>query len=285
MTSKWLRLGGAFVSLTVFAQVSSVPLSQDVTQRIARRQHGPIRDKTEHGDGTATSTNWSGYAVLGSGFTTAQGTWVVPTVDCTGVTQNQYASSWVGLDGYSSNTVEQTGTDSDCVGSTPNYYAWYEFYPAPSFLVPNLSVGPGHVITASVVYDTNTGVFTLTITDTNTGQTFTKSSTVSGAQRSSAEWILEAPCCTHGGMLPLPNFGTAPFGPTFTAQGNNDATDSAVSGVISAFSPNWWVITKTATSTSPQTSTCSTLHTDGASFTCTYGAPASGSGGGGHHHH
>ena len=27
-------------------------------------------------------------------------------------------------------TVEQTGTDSDCNGGSPVYYAWYEFYPA-----------------------------------------------------------------------------------------------------------------------------------------------------------
>lgn len=36
--------------------------------------------------------------------------------------------------------------------------------------------------------------------------------TLAGAQRSSAEAIAEAPCCTYsGGVLPLTNFGTASF--------------------------------------------------------------------------
>ena len=284
MTSTRLLLFGALFCLPAFAQYSSVAPSRDATERMTRRQHGPIKEKTEHTDGTTTSSNWSGYAVLGSAFTSASATWIVPTVNCTGVTQDQYASSWVGLDGYNSNSVEQIGTDSDCVGSSPNYYAWFEFYPAPSYLAP-LPVTGGDLITASVVYNPSNGQFTLTITDNASG-TFTKSSTVSNAQRSSAEWILEAPCCTHGGMLPLSNFGTANFGPSFTLEGSNEATDANITnGSISAFAPNWWVITKTASSTSPQTSTCTALFSDGASFNCTYGAPASGGGGGGHHHH
>lgn len=52
----------------------------------------------------------------------------VPTVDCI-VTPTSYSAFWVGLDGYSSKTVEQIGTEADCKGATPSYYAWYEFYP------------------------------------------------------------------------------------------------------------------------------------------------------------
>ena len=43
---------------------------------------------------------------------------------------------WVGLDGYSSTSVEQLGTDSDCVSGKPSYYAWYEMYPNPSVRAP-----------------------------------------------------------------------------------------------------------------------------------------------------
>src|SRR5437899_2952963 len=75
--------------------------------------------------GTVCSTNWSGFAVTGSGVTDAKGSWIVPSVTCSSSTT--YSSYWVGIDGYSSNTVEQTGTDSDCSSGHGVYYAWYEF--------------------------------------------------------------------------------------------------------------------------------------------------------------
>src|SRR5208282_1862477 len=49
----------------------------------------------------------------------------VAPVDCT-KTPNTDSSEWVGIDGWSSDTVEQTGTDADCNGKTPFYYVWYE---------------------------------------------------------------------------------------------------------------------------------------------------------------
>ena len=50
-----------------------------------------------------------------------------------------YSSFWVGIDGYSSSSVEQLGTDSDCAGNTPDYYAWWEMYPAGTQIYPRLS--------------------------------------------------------------------------------------------------------------------------------------------------
>ena len=66
---------GALADPPAFAQVSSVLLSQDATEKIAPRQLGPIRDRLDHFDGTSDSTNWSGYAVLGTSFTSAEGSW------------------------------------------------------------------------------------------------------------------------------------------------------------------------------------------------------------------
>jgi hypothetical protein len=92
----------------------------------------------------------------------------------------------VGIDGYNDQTVEQTGTDSDCDGSNrPSYYAWYEFYPEPSFTISSLTITPGDMMSAKVTY--NGSEFTTMITDETTGKSFTKSATVSGAKRSSAE--------------------------------------------------------------------------------------------------
>jgi hypothetical protein len=263
-----LRLGfmGALAFLPALAQVSSVSLAQNATEKIAPHQLGPIRDKMDHFDGTSDSTNWSGYAVLGSSFTSAEGSWVVPTTNCSGVTGDQYAAFWVGLDGYSSSTVEQTGTLSYCSGSTPGYYAWFEFYPNPMYEITGLTVAPGNRISASVVY--NGREFTVTITNESTGRSYSTSSRVRGAARSSAEWIVEAPCCTKsGGILPLADFSTG-------ISGTNYATDSTTSGPIGGSigfpSADIEEINKVGSSTSPQTSTCSALSSDGTSFSCTW---------------
>jgi hypothetical protein len=266
MLSARLGLVCSLALLPACAQVSSETRSPE-TESIAPHQHGLIRDFHDHFDGTSTSTNWSGYAVLGSSFTSASGSWTVPTATCT--SGDKYAAFWVGLDGYSSSTVEQTGTDSDCVGRSPSYYAWYEFYPHPSFEITSLSIKPGDRMSASVVY--SGGEFTITITDETTGRSYTKSSTVSGAKRTSAEWIAEAPCCTGGGgILPLSDFGTILFGEdTSGVSATNYATDSTTSGAISSFS-SVEEINKVGSSSSPQTSTCSALSTDGTSFSCTW---------------
>ena len=262
---------GLLTFLPAFAQVSSVVLAEEPAGHLADRHFGIIRGRVDHIDGSSESTNWSGYAVLGSAFTSAHGSWVVPAVNCTGVRGDQYSAFWVGLDGYSSSTVEQTGTLSDCTGRSASYAAWYEFYPA-GLIEVNMTIRPGDHMSASVVYNGGNS-FTVTITDVTTGRSFTKTSNVSGAARSSAEWIAEAPCCTFsGGILPLANFGTVKFGEDSTGvSGTNYATDSTNSGPIVTFTASNTVeINKIGSSSSPQTSTCSALSQDGTSFSCTW---------------
>ena len=51
--------------------------------------------------------------------------------------------------------------------------------------------------------------FNLYIQDATQGWSHTTTGTLAGAARSSAEVIVEAPCCTaSGGILPLADFGT-----------------------------------------------------------------------------
>ncbi|MGA2682869.1 MAG: G1 family glutamic endopeptidase [Candidatus Bathyarchaeia archaeon] len=102
---------------------------------------GPITSPTmslvDSINGTVYSTNWSGYAVTGAAgsVTSAGGSWIVPTV--TG-SNGQYASFWVGIDGYGSSTLEQTGILAQVTGNRRTshtiYYAWYEFYPLESII-------------------------------------------------------------------------------------------------------------------------------------------------------
>ena len=134
----------AFCSMLMFALTATCWAQSPPSLQ----QHGPIIIHERHGK-NATSTNWSGYAVTGvsGSVTNVKGSWVVPTVDCSKSPSTSYASFWVGIDGYSSNTVEQIGTDSDCSSGTPTYYAWYEFYPHFAYYVPNMrTINAGDVM-------------------------------------------------------------------------------------------------------------------------------------------
>ena len=182
---------------TKVAAASSTGITHHTAPRIHLAQHGR----------NSTSTNWSGYATTGNKYTDVKGTWKEPSASCS-AGQTAYSSFWVGIDGDTTNTVEQTGTDADCSSGTPTYYAWYEMY--PKFPV-NLSnpVAPGDSLTAEV--STNgSGSFTLTIKDTTKGWTFTTNQNGRKDKLGSAEWIAEAPSGS-GGVLPLANFGSVSF--------------------------------------------------------------------------
>jgi Peptidase A4 family len=156
----------------------------------------------------AESTNWSGYAATSGTYTSVSASWTQPAGTCS--RGDQYAAFWVGLDGYSSQTVEQTGSEVDCIGRTAEYYAWYEIYPQASVNYSN-TVKPGDKFTATVTYE-GSNEFSLSIKDVTQGWSQTKTETLAGAARSSAEVIAEAPCCTFsGGILPLTDFGTVSF--------------------------------------------------------------------------
>jgi hypothetical protein len=212
----------------------------------------PLRTHGGVFNASTTSTNWSGYAAHGGTYTTVSATWVQPTGSCTSATR--YSSFWVGLDGYTSNSVEQTGTDTDCSGGRPVYYGWYEMYPNPSFSFGS-TIHAGDTISASVTFS-GTSSYTLKLSDVTRGWTSTTTKSLSGAPRSSAEVIIEAPCCTGGGgILPLANFGTVhlsnslvngssigSFNPDQITMINNSGADkdtvSALSGGTS-FSATW----------------------------------------------
>jgi|HubBroStandDraft_1064217.scaffolds.fasta_scaffold08935_2 hypothetical protein len=160
---------------------------------------------------TVESSNWAGYVVTGSdgAFFSVSASWTQPTATCSSRT-DEYAAFWVGLDGYSSDSVEQTGTDSDCDDRTPDYYGWYEMYPADPVYYTS-TVEPGDAMSASVTFS-GTETYTLVVKDSTQGWTETTTHNESGLDRSSAEVIVEAPCCTDsGGVLPLADFSTICF--------------------------------------------------------------------------
>jgi hypothetical protein len=203
--------------------------------------HKPAHRLSVLGRGTTSSTNWSGYATQGATFTDVRADWTQPAVSCPS-RQRQYASFWVGLDGYTSNSVEQIGTDSDCAGrNRPVYYAWYEMYPAGSVTLSGYPVGVSDRLSAEV--SASGTAFTLTLKNNTRGWTFTTTRTSTAAQKSSAEWVAEAPssCFFTCTVLPLANFGTMSFSASSTT-GNNQT------GTISSFTHDQIVmVTNTGT--------------------------------------
>ena len=219
--------------------------------------------------GTASSLNWAGYAVVSSAGSVSdvRGSWTVPAIQGACPSTNQYSSFWVGIDGFNSNTVEQTGTDSDCRSGAPTYYAWYEFYPHPSKVISRLAVHAGDVMSAEVGY--SGGRFTVTIQDITTGASFSTSAKVQRAQRSSAEWVAEAPS-SSGGILPLADFGTVNFGADTTGVASTCvATVGGVTGSVGSFGSSVQSITMVTSSGAVKAQT-SALSTDGTSFSVTW---------------
>ena len=220
------------------------------------RPAGASASAAAQGHGARTtdeSTNWSGYAATGANgaFKSISASWKEPTATCSSRSA-QYASFWVGLDGFTSNSVEQTGTDSDCSGRTPDYYGWYEMFPANPVNFTN-PVSPGDSFTASVTFS-GTQTYTLVLKDTTKGWTQTITKNQSGLARSSAEVITEAPS-SESGVLPLANFGTVSYsasaanGTSLASQSpteiimidssNRDKDSTSAIGSGGAFSNTW----------------------------------------------
>ncbi len=171
------------------------------------------------------STNWSGYADTGSGFSKVTGSWTEPTGVSSGRRTTSLAAFWVGIDGYSSDTVEQDGTLIESYEGTVYYYDWWEIYPENDVQVV-ANVDPGDQITASVTRSGDS--YTLAVTDsTHPADSFSTTQTYSGAADSSAEWIAEAPSGSSG-VYPLTDFGTVSFS-------GATVTEGSTSGVISSF--------------------------------------------------
>ena len=234
------------------------------------------------------SSTWAGYAVVTSIFLLPQegvvsdvnGSWTVPAVDCS-VTPTAYASFWIGIDGYSSNTVEQIGTESDCSSGLGIYYAWYEMYPEYAVDL-NMRISPGDAASAEVQY-LGGGSFNLTLTDTKTGASSSTTQKSTSAARSSAEWIAEAPSSGEV-RLPLADFGTLTFqGAQATlnghagtisdsawqydridlvsAFGSSKPIASALSSDGTSFSVEWYLTTAATLTTTSTTSTTSSTMT------------------------
>jgi hypothetical protein len=164
--------------------------------------------------GTATSSNWAGYAVHRSGvhFRAVSAAWTVPAVTCTG--RSGFSADWVGLGGYHTDAaaLEQIGTESDCTRSGRAVYsAWYELGPDGSHNL-SLTVSARDRISARVAVSGRT--VTLHLRNLTRGTSFARRLTAATVDTTSAEWILEAPSActaTRCRILPLASFAETTF--------------------------------------------------------------------------
>ncbi|MEI8365784.1 MAG: G1 family glutamic endopeptidase [Parachlamydiaceae bacterium] len=165
---------------------------------------------------TARSTNWSGYVAQTSltrpikgSVTSVAGEWNVPAL--TSSTNTTYCAVWVGIDGFSNGTVEQIGTEHEWYLGAQVNYAWFEMYPGGSYELVGFPVNVHDLIGAEVNFLGGTTFQLIIINYTRNVYTIVpKSYTKSAiAQRTSAEWVVEAPY--YNGILPLSHFGTIPW--------------------------------------------------------------------------
>lgn len=178
---------------------------------------------------------WSGFKLYHPylSITDVKGTWIIPSINCTGVSATQYASVWVGLDGVRNHTgtLEQIGIQSGCELAngivSSNYDAFVEWYPAPPRIF-DVPVRPGDKVTAEVSWSGNT--FMAKIVDSTQGWTRSDVNSVidRSAWRASAEWIVEAPSNDSGSIYPLANFDKVYFSNCF-------ATTSDSSGPVGSY--------------------------------------------------
>jgi hypothetical protein len=221
-----LGIGLLFVGLGVSGITAAAPVAAHITSHPL-----PEFEVTKEG-----SYNWGGYVATGANgsVTAVAGSWVQPTGKCTKSTS--YAAFWVGIDGFNSNDLYQTGTQIVCTSGTATYGAWWEILPASETPI-SMTVNPGDTISASVTYSTSTGHFTLAIKDITRSESYSHvSGSATSATRDAADWITETP--TVGGSLArLADFGTVDWGSKYTSQsGTNDATIANTTGAIGSFS-------------------------------------------------
>ena len=192
MQFTWSRAAVMVAAPLALLGMATLPANAQPAAQPAAPNHGLMQHATGHGplsSRDSTSGNWAGYVVDGASksFTSVESTFTLPKVSCTGEGDTSF---WVGFDGDTSSSVEQIGASGDCDGTTPDYYAWWEMYPAGVHELSN-TTKPGDVFDAKVTYG-GSGKYTLYLNDKTEGWTVTKNETSTSAKDNSAEVIFEA---------------------------------------------------------------------------------------------
>lgn len=214
------RFLGTVAAAALFALVGALPTSaaSTVSGRLLKTSVHEVLPM--HG-GTASSLNWSGYAVTpGSGITGVTSQFTVPAA---GLVPPGFTATWTGIGGYTTSDLIQAGVSENSaltgLVSGGQYNAWFEILPASETPLTNCSgnsactVQPGDVVTVSINLTSTPNVWDVSLKDPAEGWSWEQDVNYQSSE-SSAEWILEAPTVA---VQTIPaNTGTAHFGTVST---------------------------------------------------------------------
>ncbi|MHC6180290.1 G1 family glutamic endopeptidase [Clostridium sp. JNZ X4-2] len=165
----------------------------------------PANDKNST---SSSSYNWSGY-VRNDKCNYAEGSWYVPSVSAPGHLP-AYSSQWVGLGGYGSNPLVQTGTAASVNNLGTNYYPWYEligtsYYTDYEIKVNNIPCNPGDQFFCEVETSVRSGYVDVYFYINNYTKSLTTTFTVKidtpSNMPDSAEWVAERPTINSSYLL------------------------------------------------------------------------------------
>lgn len=166
-------------------------------------------------------SNWSGYALAGSGFTGVTGTFNVP-VPLQSTSCSEDTAVWIGVDGLGNDDLLQAGIAEIAVPETTpvnwpsaglpglicsgpvQVYVWWEDLPSAAKRV-NLPVRVGDSVTVSI-FKMSPGWWALAIHDLTLRQSFLLAQPYAGPQ-TSVEWVVEAPEVVGSLRNPVPFAG------------------------------------------------------------------------------
>jgi hypothetical protein len=139
------------------------------------------------------SSNWSGYAVTSGPYTSATGTFTVPSL--VDPPANADVAEWVGIDGFGYNWLIQAGVDEQQGCGSFCVIPWWEIITpsneAPATEITHVTVDAGDEVTVTInqVSATTWGI---SLTDDTNRQEFSNEFLYAGPA-TSAEWIVEDP--------------------------------------------------------------------------------------------
>jgi Peptidase A4 family len=174
----------------------------------------------------AASYNWSGAVHTDSAKSYGKSSYyfaysnvTVPTArqangECTG--SADYASAWVGIDGWDSNDVLQDGIEFDayCKGGVTStlYAAWFEWFPFSEVRIGGFPIAPGQKFYIEV-WSTSSTLGHAYIVNKTKGKAVQINFTAPKGTKligNSAEWITERPG-VNGGLATLTNYGSQTY--------------------------------------------------------------------------
>ncbi|KAE8356283.1 peptidase A4 family-domain-containing protein [Aspergillus coremiiformis] len=258
-----MKFTHGFLAMTAVSSALAAPgstLAERMHHRAMSRQSLPLQGAgDDSADGTEFrkaasdgqySNNWAGVvreqAPPEGPYTAVTATFTIPTSTPIAGQNGVHAGSiWVGIDGDTySGAILQAGVDFYSDVNQPNQ-AWYEWYPAYATNFPNIEVGEGHTIVATVRSTSPTEGIAI-IQNRSTGQNVSQTVTAPGPSATlagqNADWVVED-FQSGDSLVVMADFGEVKFTGAQTEAGGS--TYGVKGGAIIDLKQNNQIMTST----------------------------------------